>query len=230
MYTALIVSVLVIFLIDLKLLSDLLNLFQGETKLESFPKAAFSINLAYAYLTIDSISSILTCICLYLLTSSGLEDSFSPSAVFIRWGGISLLIFFYSISFPIRLAIKLLWDPFLEKNNNRLPNRLADWVARYKPEKLQKTVKELLLPWAEGMDDTFKWIALCIVAGAILPYLGVLAVTNVIGSISIQLQLSNVAIQIFYLLQLLSDWSGAIIIALLMLNLVYLSLPEGTDK
>ncbi|MBN1136863.1 MAG: hypothetical protein JXM73_09765 [Anaerolineae bacterium] len=186
------------------------------------PRAMFSLNLAYAYLSVDATVSIVTCLSLYYLTYTEIPAALSPTAWLVRWGGIALVVAFYVLEFPIKPIVRLLWQPWLARWRTR-----PGWLQGLNGIS-NSTWEDLLLPWAEGMRDSAHWLGLCILGGAVVPYLGILAVSWILEQIAQEIALSKLAMDIFDLLLALSDWGGAIVVVTLLLNLLWLSLPDST--
>lgn len=179
----------------------------------SIERIIFSLNCAYAYLIIDVIVSVLVCFSLYCLTYSGETSNLSPATLLVRWGGIILVMLYCFFDFPIKPVVKLLW-PILKKWQS-CPN----WIRRLNGIYASRVI-DLLVPWRDGMKDAARWTGLCVLCGTVIPYLGILSVSWVLGYLKTTIGLSKVAETMFDLLASLSDWYGAIVILALMLNLL----------
>ena len=181
----------------------------------------FSLNFAYAYLTIDATVSVAICLSLYHLTYIGGAQEISPTAVIARWGGVILIMSYCILEFPIKPIIRLLY-PILERWRDR-----PAWVDRLKRIPCA-AIGDLLVPWAEGASDSAHWIGLCILGGAVMPYLGIVTILWMLEGLKATLGISGTAARIFELFSLLSDSWGALVIVALMLNLLVLSFPDLT--
>lgn len=197
-----------------------LEIFSQKDRPVSASKAIFTLNLFYSYLTIDAITSFLTCICFFALSVSD-GSGFSPSLFVLKWGGILLLIVSYSIQIPIKLAIKLLPSPVYDRAKGWIPDKF-----KLEESPSEDSWKDLFFPWIKGMRSTGHWFGLCIVSGTIMPYLGLLTVSAGISIYRTTIIHSSGVDAILGLLLLLSDWGGALVNFALMLNLLFVTLSE----
>lgn len=190
-------------------------------RLPKFPAPIYSLNLFYSYLAIDAVVSFTVCLSLYYLTYTGVPAAHSPSAWLIRWAGIALVVVFYATQFPVKLVVKLLWQRVFEPMKAKLPPRVTRWDGYG---------NDLLEPWIQGMQESAHWLGYCILCGAVLPYLGVLTVASALELVQAALGLPEMATRVLDLLLLISDWGGALLIVVLMLNLLFVSFTEGATE